>query len=217
MIHVIQLAEAHHHHCDEAHDEHERAEQTEEMHGLRAEPPGEPQRGKVEIAVDEPVEPELGLSVLPRLVLHHLLPYPGVSGVLCQIRYVTVHVAIHLDMLHHLIAVSLKPAVEIVQIPYAAHLACCGIEELGRDSLRQRVITFLLPARHKVVAVAHDHTVQFRDLVGRILKVGIHSDHHIPLGKPEAGVQGGRLAVVAAERRSAQSRIPGGKAVYHLP
>ena len=69
------------------------------------------------------------------------------------------HVAIHLDMLHHHVAVRLQSAVEIMKILYAAYLACRGIEELRRNRLRERVIAFLLPTRHEIIAILLDHAV----------------------------------------------------------
>jgi hypothetical protein len=92
-------------------------------------------------------------------VLHHFLAYAGKTGQFGQIGYVAVHVAVHFDMFHHIASVGFQPAVEVVQILYAAHTACRGIEQLGGHGLRQRVVALLLIARHQVVAVTGNHSV----------------------------------------------------------
>ena len=70
------------------------------------------------------------------------------SGVLGQIGDVAMHLSIHLDVFHHVFAVGLESTVEVVQVLDTADFSCCGIEQLGGDGLRQRVVTFLLVAGH---------------------------------------------------------------------
>ena len=71
------------------------------------------------------------------------------------------HLAIYLNVLDNVAAVRLKSAVEVVQVVYAANLACCGVEELGGDGLREWValLAVLLVAAHEVVSVVHNHVV----------------------------------------------------------
>ena len=99
----------------------------------------------------------------------------------------------------------------------AADLAGGGVEQLGGDGLRQGVVALLFVARHEVVAIAGDHAVELGNLVGRVLKVGVHGDDHVALGAGEAGVEGGRLAVVAAEGDSFYGGIFGGEALDYVP
>ena len=39
-----------------------------------------------------------------------------VSGVLCQIRYITMHLTVHFDMFYDLFAIGFQSAVEVVQV-----------------------------------------------------------------------------------------------------
>ena len=103
------------------------------------------------------------------------------------------HVAIHLYMLHHCVAICLEPAIKVMKILYAAHLAGSGVKQFGRYRFRQWVITLFLPARHKVVAIARNHAVKLRNLVGAVLEVGIHRDDHIPLARRNPVLSAGDL------------------------
>ena len=110
------------------------------------------------------------------------------SGVLGEIGYISVHFAVHLDVLYYILAVGLKSAVEVVQVFDAADFARRGVEELCWDGLRQRVVSLLLISRHEVIAVLHNHLVEAGDFVGRVLKVGIHGDDHVALCLFESAV-----------------------------
>ena len=90
-----------------------------------------------------------------------LFAYLAEACVLGQVGDVAVHLAIHLDVLHHIAAISFQAAVEVVQVVYAAHLACRGVEQLGRYGLRKGValLAVLLVARHQVVSLAWYHAV----------------------------------------------------------
>ena len=187
------------------------------MHGLNAEFRHKPQREQVEVAVNETVETEFGGAVFASLVMNHLLAYLLKSRILCQIRHIAVHIAVYLDVLHHLVAIGFQAAVEVVQIVYAAHLAGGGIEEFGGNCLRQRVVALLFPPRHQVVAVLGNHTIQFGYFVRTVLQVCIHGYHHIALHALEAGVERRTLAVVASEAHSLHCRILGTELLYHFP
>ncbi len=150
-------------------------------------------------------------------MLHHLLPYLGVSGILGKIRYITVHVAVNLDMLHHCIAVSLQAAVEVMQIVDSAHFPCRGVEKLCRDGLRQRIVTFLLPSGDKIVSLDGNHTVKLRNLVGTVLKVGVHRNHHITLRTAESRVERRRLAVIARKRHTVNGGVGLCERLDHTP
>ena len=153
-------------------------------------------------------------------MVYRLLAYLVEAGVLCQIWYIPVHLAIHLDVLHHILAVGFQSAVEVMQIMYSAYLPCRGVEELCRNGLGEGValLAVHLVARNKVVAVFLYHAVELRNLVGRILQVGIHGDHHISFCLVESAIQSGTLTVVATEFYSLHIlRILSAKLLYHIP
>ena len=116
------------------------------------------------------------------------------------------HVVIDFDVLYHLAAVSLESAVEIVQID-AGEFARRGVKELRREVFRQAiVISLLFPARDDVVAVFADHAIEFGNLVGAVLQIRVHGDHHVALRAVEAAMERRRLAVVASKFDSLHMR-----------
>ena len=119
----------------------------------------------------------------------------------CEIGHIAVHLTIDLNVLDHFLAIGFQSAVEVVQVFDTADLPGCGVEELCRNGFRQRVSLFavLLESAHQVVAIFLDHTVQFRNLVGWVLQVGVHRDDNISFCLLETTIQGRRLAVVATE------------------
>ena len=150
-------------------------------------------------------------------MLHHLFTNLAETGILGQVGDVTMHLAIHLNILYHILAVGLEATVKVVQVLDTRHLARSSVEELRGQCLRQRVVTLLLVARHEIVALLSYHAIQARDLVRRILQVGIHSDDHITLGTGKATVQGGRLAIVTAELDSLHLGVLGMQFLDDLP
>ena len=80
-------------------------------------------------------------------------------------------------------------------------------------------LTFRAVALKSLVGMVFlsDHAVEFRNLVGRVLKVGVHGYHHISFSPAEAGVERRRLAVVAAEAHTFHRGVSGREALYHLP
>ncbi len=150
-------------------------------------------------------------------MLHHFLADAAEAGEFGKIGDVAVHVAVHLDVFHHLAAVGLQPAVEVVKVVYAAHTARRGVEKLGGYGLRQRVVALLLIAAHDVVAFLAYHAVEFRNLVRRILQVGVHGDNHVAFGAGEAHVQRRAFSIIASETHTAHGRVGLGQTLYHLP
>ena len=172
------------------------------MHRLATEGGEKPECHQVEITVDKPVPThKLRFSVFARLMVDTLLAYLVEPRILCEIRDVAVHLSIYLDILHNLFPISLQSAVEIMKVMYARHLAGRGIEELRGYGLGQRIALAAvhLVAADKVITVIHYHAVKLGNLVGRILKVGIHGNHNISLSLLKTTEEGGRLAVVAPE------------------
>ena len=155
MIHVPQLDRAHDRHGYEAEDKHQTAEQPEKVHRFGSESTGEPKRGEIKIAVDKTVEAKFCLAVLPCLMVYHFLSNFVEAGKFGQIGYVAVHVAIDFDVFHHLAAVCLEAAVEVVQVADAAYFPGCSVEEFGWYGFRQWVVAFFLVARHEVVEADH--------------------------------------------------------------
>ena len=204
----VQLHSAYHKDGDETDEEHQTTHQTEEVHRLLAELIEEPQGHQIQVSVHETVQTELGGTELTFAVLHHFLADLGEPGVLGQIRDIPVHLGEHLDVLHYLVAVRFQTAVHIVQLD-ARHVPCGGVEQLRRQVLGQRVVVpFLLPTAHQVESVFGDHAVQLRNLVRRVLHVGIHGDDHIALCRLETVVQRRTLTVVTTETDSTNVLIP---------
>ena len=169
------------------------------MHGLDAEPGKEPKGKQIQIPVYKTVQPELGLSVFACLMVHHFLADFLEAGVLGQVRDVAVHFAVYFYILDHLFAIRLQSAIKVVQVFDARYFAGGGIEQFGGEGLRQRVVTFLLPARYEVIAVLGNHAVEFGYFVGAVLQVGVHGYHDVALCLFETTEQCRRLPVVAAE------------------
>ena len=131
--------------------------------------------------------------------MYHLLPDVTKAIHLCNDRNVAMHLTIHLNILHHLVAIGLQATIEVVQFD-ARHPACSPIEELRGDIFHQLgVVTHLLPTRNKVVALFLNHLIEFRDFIGAVLQVGVHSDDHVAFHDLKALVQSRRLAIVSPE------------------
>ena len=187
------------------------------MHRLLAKLGLEPQGEQVEVAVHKAVETELGHAIFASLVVHHALTDFGVAGILSQVRNVAVHVAIHLNVLHHLAAISLQTAVEVVKIVNAAHLARCGVEQFGGNGFGFGVVTLLFPTAHQIVALLGNHLVEVWNFVGAVLQVGVHGDDHIALHTLKTSIEGRRLAVVAAETHALDIFVFLMKFLNHFP
>ena len=127
------------------------------------------------------------------------------------------HLAVDFDVLDHVVAVGFQSAVEVVQVSDTADFSCRGVEEFGRESFRERVVAFLFVARDEVVALFHDHSSQFGNLVGRVLQVGIHRDDDIALRDFEAAIQRRTLAVVAAKLDGSHDVCLSTDFLNHLP
>ena len=113
------------------------------------------------------------------------------------------HFAKDFDVFHHITAISLQSAVEIVEVFDAAHLPRRGVEEFRGQRFRQWVVAFQLVARHEVVAVFGNHSIEFGNFLGRVLQVGIHRDDNVALRLVETAVERGTFPVVAAETDAA--------------
>ena len=110
----------------------------------------------------------------------------------------TVHLAVDLDGLDDLAAVSLETAIEIVE-PDTRRNARGPIEELAGPPLADGVETLLFPPGDKVVALVENHAPHGGNLVGRILQIGVHGEDDLALRGLEPAKERGRLAVIAGE------------------
>ena len=120
---------------DETDEEYHGADESEDMHRLLAEVGEEPQRQQVEVAVEEAVDAELRVSVFPGLVVDDLLTNLVEARVLGQVGDVAVHLAVDLDVLHHIATIILQSAVEVMEVVNAGNFAGRSVEELRRDRL----------------------------------------------------------------------------------
>ena len=129
----------------ETYKEHNRAEETEHVHGFQTKTVEEPKGEQIQIAIDKAIEAtKLRLAEFACLVVNHLFAYPVETSVLCQIGNVAVHFAIDFYVLDNVHAVGFEAAIKVVEIGDAANLARRGVEEFRGDSLRQRVVALLL-------------------------------------------------------------------------
>lgn len=78
-----------------------------------------------------------------------------------------------------------------------------------------RIVSLPLPAGNKIISFV-DLGEQCGDLIGIILQVGIHGDHHIALDVGEADGQCSALAIVATEANGAEARISGMQTFDHV-
>lgn len=193
-----ELVRPHHAERNEADEEHQAAKQPEEVHGLLAETADEPKNHQIQVAVDEAIEPELRTAILPGPMHDNLFSYLAEPRLLCHVGEETVHVVVDFKALYHFVFVCLEAAVEVVQL-YPRYRSHRGVEELGRHRLGERIVAFLLPARNEIVALLGDHPVKLRNLIGRVLKIGVHRDDNPALRKLEAMVKSRGLAVVRGE------------------
>ena len=109
--HAIDMAEqaraSQIHRDDESHEESDGTQHAEKVHRTVAEFRDEVDGHQIQIATDESAHAELGGAVFPLLMVYHLLPYMAESVHLGDDRNVTMHLAVDLYALHHLVAVSL--------------------------------------------------------------------------------------------------------------
>lgn len=101
---------------------------------------------------------------------------------------------------------AFRPPVEVVQ-PDARRQPGRRIEKFARQRLAQRIVPLLLPPADQIVSLLGDHPVELRNLIGRILQIGVHRNHDFPPGGLETAVERGRLAVVAAKPDAPHMRI----------
>ena len=132
-------------------------------------------------------------------MMHHFLSDTIESVQFGEIRYIAVHIAVNLNMLHHFMPVCLEAAVEVMEILDSAHFAGRGVEEFCRYSFRERVVAFLFVAAYEVVSFFLNHAVKTGNLVRTVLQIGIHCNHDITLCETETCVKSRRFAVIAAE------------------
>ena len=120
---------------------------------------------------------------------------PGIFG---QNRNKPVHLSVDLDAFDHLFAVGLEHAVEVVQLDSRSQPGR-SVEKFAGQCFPDRIVAPFFPAAHQIVAFFGDHSVEFRNLVRRVLQVGVHRDYDIALCRFESAVEPRRFAVVALE------------------
>ena len=99
------------------------------MHRFLAETAEKPQGYQVEQSVDEAFQTELADSVFAFLMPDRLFGDARKTGVLGQIRDISVHFAIDFDVFHDFVPICLEAAVHVVQT-YAGDLPCCPVVQL---------------------------------------------------------------------------------------
>ncbi|MNL23069.1 hypothetical protein D3C87_1444370 [compost metagenome] len=90
----------------------------------------------------------------------------------------------------------------------ARHAAGYTVEKFRRQVFGHSIIkAFLFPSAYEVVLFFADHMHQLRDLIGAILQVGVHSDHHRSDSGFETLIQCRTLSVVTLEFNAFDIRI----------
>src|ERR1044071_2280901 len=92
-------------------------------------------REKTEYAAKHSFQPVMRMAVPPLCVLYFYFAQPE-SAIACQHRYVAMSLAVDQHFIQHLSAITLQPAVDVVQ-PYARQERRCAIVNLRAYSLRQ--------------------------------------------------------------------------------
>ena len=123
--------------------EHEYTSETEEVHRLFAEGAQEPQRNQVKKSVHKSLKSEFTYTIFPLLVLYRFFRNPAETGIFGEVRYVSMHFTIYLDILDNLVPVRLQAAVHIMKFD-SGYLACRGIIQLRREILGEFVVESLL-------------------------------------------------------------------------
>ena len=93
------------------------------MHRFHAEGRQEPQGKQIQVAVDETVQSELGLSIFACLMMYNLE-----AGIFSQVGNVAVHFTVPLNVFHYVPVIGFQSAVEVVQIMYSRNRTCSSIE-----------------------------------------------------------------------------------------
>src|SRR5665648_272251 len=168
-------------------------------------------REKVEIAAKVALPAVLGLAGRARPVTDRLL-----GDAKARLRGhdgdVAVLLAVDMDRVHHVAAVGLEAAVEVVQgDPRGAPHR--PVEEARGDGLVERVLAALLPARDQVIPLvqARDET---GDLGGVVLAIAVERDHVVAAHGLEAVRQRRRLAEVTPQLDDAHVVTGGGEPLH---
>ena len=191
---------------NQSQEKHDATPETEKVHRLATKGAHKPEDQEIEVAVDKSVHAKLCLPILARLVMDHKLTDLSVARHLRHVGEIAVHVVIDLDVLHHLILVTLEPTIEVMK-RYAGEEAHGGIEELRGPGLGERVVPLLLPPTHHVEVLLTDHPIELGDLIRRVLQVGIHRDDDGACSALKSRLQTGRLPVVASKANRPDMRI----------
>ena len=153
-------------------------------------------RDKIKVTLNHALHAKLRDTILACLVLYLLLANALKTRIFCKNRNVAVHLAIDLDRLNNALAIALQTTVKVVQLN-TRNGTCSPVKELAWQSLTQWVITLALPARNKVKAILKHHFAHCRNLIWRVLKVGIHSKDNLTLSSLKTAIESRTLAVVA--------------------
>ena len=149
--------------------------------------------------------------------MNHLLADVRKTCLFGQYRDVAVHLTIDLYRLHHIDVVGFQAAVKVVQLNLR-HTTSGPIEKLGWDILCQfGIVTHFLPARNQVVMIFGNHAVELGNLVGTVLKIGIHRDDHIALHHFKSSIQRRRFAVVSSKLDTLHTRVLSAKFFNDAP
>ena len=169
------------------------------MHGFFSETIQEPQSHQIEITVKKTTGPELAFAVFSWLMLYRFFPDLGKTGTFGQNRNVSVHLVIQFDIFHDIFPVCFESTIEIMQFN-TRHASRRCIKKSGWQVFGQfGIVTFFFPSRHQIISFFLNHPVQFGNLFGTVLQIGIHRNHHIAFGFLKCALQSRRFPVIATK------------------
>ena len=125
---AVEFGAAYYHYGYEAKEEHQGADEAEDVHGLESEAVQEPEREQVKVAIDKTVEAhELRLAELACLMVNALLADACEACILGQIRDVAVHLAIDFKSLVGIVFESGSPLLRFILYPLTRSYPSCVI------------------------------------------------------------------------------------------
>ena len=111
------------------------------------------------------------------------------------------HFPLDFNGLHHLPTVTFQAAIEIVQVN-ATHPPGGPVVKLGGDGFAERVVPLFLPSADQIQTAVQQLLAHGGQLLGVVLQIGIHGEHHAALRRFKPFLKGRAFSVVPGESNS---------------
>src|SRR5690606_6889939 len=115
------------------------------MHGIFFVSIDKGNRDQVQKHIDEAFEPKFGVTVFSRSVLDHLLADFSKSAPFSNQSNIPTHLPVAMDILNNLAPIRVQSTVDVMFLD-AATQATKAVEETGRNSFGDRIMSLFLPA-----------------------------------------------------------------------